>query len=141
MKRIFLSLALIATVSFSNAQKLSPAKVPAATKSAFAKAYPHTAGTWEKEDGNFEVNFKKAGKSMSAVITAKGAIKETESSIALGELPQAAHAYIAEHYKGKTIKDATKIVKADASLVYEARVGDTDLLFDGAGKFLQVEKD
>ena len=50
------SLALVAC-----GQKIDASKVPAAVKASFAKEYPGITPKWEKEDGKYEVNFKKDG--------------------------------------------------------------------------------
>jgi hypothetical protein len=58
MKRPFLLLAFGFTAITANAQKMKEADVPPAVKATFTKAYPNTkAGSWEKENGNYEAEF------------------------------------------------------------------------------------
>ena len=116
-------------------------KVPPAAKQAFAKAHPGATGKWEKEGVNYEVNFKENGKTMSCVIEPKGVILETETDIAISELPASASAYVKDHYKGAVIKDASAIVKNTGEMIYEAGVAHNDILFDKTGKFIKVVKD
>jgi uncharacterized lipoprotein NlpE involved in copper resistance len=123
------------------AQKLKESQVPSATRSAFQKQYPGTAAKWEKEAGNYEVNFKHGGKTMSAVIDKNGTIVETETDIAVTELPQSAREYVRQHYKGSTIKEAAQIVKQNGEVNYEAEVKGKDVIFDANGKFLKEAKD
>jgi uncharacterized membrane protein YkoI len=122
-------------------QKVNEDKLPAETKEAFKQKYPGTLGKWEKENGNYEVNFKKDGKTMSAVIDSKGAFLETETGISVTELPAGIESYIKSHYKGAAIKEAARIVKANGETVYEADVNKKDVLFDANGKFIKEAND
>lgn len=142
MKKLFVFL-LIGTALANTvlAQKLKESQVPAAAKSGFQKAYPNTAATWEKENENYEVNFKKDGKTMSVIISKTGAIAETETDIAIGELPETVQSYVKKNYKGAKIKEAAKIVKAGGDLTYEAEVNGKDVIFDSKGQFLKEVKE
>ena len=134
--------ALFATIGFAAcAQKLDAAKVPAAVKAAFAKQYPGVTATWEKENGNYEVNFKQNSNTMSALYTANGTLTESEMDIKITDLPATVLAYVKEHYKGKTVKEAAKITKADGSVNYEAEINGKDVIFDANGKFIKETKD
>jgi uncharacterized membrane protein YkoI len=142
MKKNLLGIFIVITFSTSAcAQKLEESKVAAAAKQAFQKKFPGIAGKWEKENGNYEVNFKKDNKTMSAVIDAKGSILETETDIAVKDLPTGVEAYIKTHYKGTAITEAAQIVKANGEIVYEAEVNKKDVLFDANGKFIKEAKD
>jgi uncharacterized membrane protein YkoI len=137
---------LIAIIVFTfsaavSAQKADPSKVPAMAKQAFAKQYPGITGKWEKENSNYEVNFKKDGKTMSAVIDEKGTILETETDITISSLPAGVESYIKTHYKGAAIKEAAQIIKANGEIIYEAEVNKKDVLFDANGKFIKEAKD
>ena len=123
------------------AQKINAAKVPAAVKTAFAKQYPGIAAKWEKEDGKYEAGFTQNGHIMSATYEPNGPLTETETDIAITELPAGAVAYVKTHCKGKSIKAAAKITKADGSVNYEAEVNGRDVIFDAEGKFLKEVKD
>src|SRR6476660_4131592 len=104
MKKMLFSVALLSAVSVQAQKNLSSSKVPAASKEAFAKAHPNVAGTWEKEDGDYEVTFKEGGREKSCVIDKTGSIKETETVVPVSELPASVTAYIAKHYKGVKVK-------------------------------------
>lgn len=123
------------------AQKIDEAKVPAAAKSSFMKQFPGTKAKWEKEGNDFEAGFDKGGKKMSAVFTADGTWKETETSIAVSALPATVQQYVKKNYPSDKIKEAAEIKKADGSVVYEAEVKGTDLLFDSNGTFIKSNKD
>lgn len=123
------------------AQKVNEKAVPAVVKTAFAKEYPGVVAKWEKENSKFEVNFKKDGKQMSALYEANGTLTETEASMKVTELPANVLSYVKEHYKGKTIKEASKITKATGIVNYEAEVSGMDVIFDASGKFIKEMKD
>jgi len=142
MKKIIMISALFVTFGFAAcAQKLDASKVPAAVKAAFAKQYPGITAGWEREDRNYEVNFKQNGNTMSALYEANGTLTETEMDIKVSDLPATVQSYIKEHYKGKTVKEAAKITKADGTVNYEAEVSGKDVIFDAAGKFIKEAKD
>lgn len=134
--------AMFATIGFAAcAQKLDASKVPVAVKAAFAKQYPGAIAKWEKEAGNYEVNFKQNGSTMSALYDANGTMKESEMDIKVADLPATVQAYIKEHYKGKTVKEAAIITKADGSVNYEAEINGKDVIFNSNGKFIKETKD
>ena len=112
--------------------------VPAAAKATLARLYPGVKNAkWEKEDGNYEVGFKNQGKQLSLVIDAKGTVLETETTIATSALPESVRAYVSQHHRGKSIKEAAEIVDAKGRKRYEAEVGGKDLLFDEKGAFIK----
>ncbi len=115
--------------------------VPASVKSAFQKSFPGiTVKKWDKEDGGYEANFNKDGKTMSATFDANGNWQETETDIKVSELPSAVSNYIKANYKGARIKEAA-ITETAKGKMYEAEVKGKDLLFDMQGRFLKVEED
>ncbi len=142
MKKILLMPTLVAAIGFNAyAQKLDAAKVPAEVKASFAKQYPGATARWEKEATKFEAAFKHNGNTMSALFEPNGTMTESEMDIKVTELPAAVLAYVKEHYKGKTIKEGAKILKADGTVNYEAEVAGRDVIFDTNGKFLKEVKD
>ena len=142
MKKVFLFAFAAVAVSFTACgQKLKESAVPSAVKQAFATKFPGISATWEKEDGAYEVSFKKNGHSMSQLINAQGVVLETETDISSTELPEQVRAYLEQHHKGSKIKETSKIEKADRSTIYEAEVNGKDLLFDDKGNFIKETKD
>ncbi|MBS1669057.1 MAG: PepSY-like domain-containing protein [Bacteroidetes bacterium] len=142
MKKILTGMLLSGALSFSAfAQKLDASKVPVHVKEAFAKKYPGITPKWEMEKGDFEAGFKQEGHTMSALFDSNGIMKESEVDIKVMELPSTVLAYVKEHYKGATIKEAAKITKADGTVNYEAEVNKMDVLFDINGKFIKEVKD
>ena len=137
----FLLFALIVTKVFSaDAQKILPSQIPDVVKASFAKQYPGVTATWEKEGNKYEAGFKKNNQLTSALFEENGIMTESEVIIKISELPTNVLAYIKQHYKGKTIKEGSKITKADGTINFEAEVGGKDIIFDAKGKFLKVTR-
>ena len=70
-----------------------------------------------------------------------GTILETETEIEVKGLPKTVQDYLKDHYKGAKISAASKIVRANGEVTYEALVSDKDLMFDSDGKFLRTAKE
>jgi len=135
MKTLFIAIGMMTTVCC-----MSQKSIPPAVQAAFTKAYPGiSVKKWDKEDGKFEANFMKDGKSMSVTYDANGSLEETEVNMAVEELSANIISYIKEHYEGATIKEAAMITKPNGDMMYEAEIKGKDLLFDMQGKFLKEE--
>lgn len=138
MKKAIMMLTIFVAIGFSAcAQKIDASKVPAAVKAAFVKQYPGISVKWEKEGAKYEAGFKQNGNTMSALYEATGKLTETERDIKVSELPAAVLVYVKDHYKGKSIKEAAIIMKADGTVNYEAEVGGKDVIFDAGGKIIK----
>lgn len=136
MKNTIIAFALLATVS------CTAQNVPVAVKTAFEKSFPNTTvKKWDKEDGNYEANFTKDSKTMSATFDANGKWMETETDIKVSELPAAVANYVKLNYKGAAIKEASILSNTESKKMYEAEVKGKDLVFDENGKFVKEEKD
>ena len=141
MKRfLLLNLALGCLLS-AYTQQISVNKVPSVVMEGFKKVHPRVSATWEWEDANYEANFREGNKSMSCVLDKQGTIIETETMIGLSELPPKARMYLAKNYKGKKVKEVSKIEKAGGQINYEVVMTGKELLFDAAGNFMRVEKE
>ena len=136
---IMIVAAVIALSVFS--QKLNESQVPAAVKTAFERKYPSVKASWDKEDANYEANFKHDGKAMSAVIGKNGTVVETETDIPVTDLPKAVQDYMKKNYPGVKIEEAARIVKANGDVNYEAEVHHKDVIFDAKGKYIKEAKD
>jgi hypothetical protein len=115
--------------------------VPTSVKQGFTRQYPGLTPRWEKEDGNYEASFHRNGRSMSVVMSPGGTILETETDIKVSELPTEALFYLKTHYKGHTIKEASKIEKRGGEINYEAMVKGSDVMFNVNGKYLREIKE
>ena len=142
MKKLLMMVALGSAIAISACgQKLDASKVPAAVKSAFATKYAGLSAQWEKEDGEYEANFKQDGNTMSAMFKPDGSFTESEMDIKVTELPASVLLYLKQHYTGKTIKEGAKITKADGTVNYEAEVSGKDVIFDANGRFIKEVKE
>lgn len=113
--------------------------VPTKVKTAIKKAYPQVKHfTWEKENGNFEGNWKVSGKDHSALFTPNGKFVGSETEINPSKLPAAAKEYAAKLNQGK-IQEASLNKDARGKITYEADIEDGTLLFDASGQFLKKE--
>ncbi len=132
MKNVLFSLLFLFCIAQLNAQRISTEKVPAAVKTAFQKAFPKATDIdWEKENNAFEAEFElETGEEITAVFSPEGVLLEIEQEMTVSTLPQP----VLDALKGKRIKEASKITKADGAIVYEAEVKRKDLLFDASGK-------
>lgn len=138
MKKLALLPMMMAVISLSAcAQKTT---VPGVVKTAFSKSFPGVSAKWDKEGEKYEANFKRNGSTISALFTADGGMLESETDIKKSELPTVVLTYVNSHYKGKAIKEAAKITKADGTVNYEAEVDGKDVIFDSNGNFLKEAK-
>ena len=141
MKKNMIMAFAVSSIGFAaSAQKIKTDQVPAKVKTSFAKQYPGAEVKWEKEAGNYEASFIKDGSVMSALYEANGTMTESEKDIKVSELPATVLAYVKANYKGKTVKEAAIITKADGTTTYEAEINGKDVIFDANGKFIKEMK-
>ena len=93
---------------------------------------------WEKEGADYEAGFEVGKAEMSAVITAAGILKETETEMPVAQLPVSVQKALAANYKSSKITEAAKIVTAaTGTTTYEAEVSQGgkhhDVLFNADG--------
>ena len=144
MKTLVLSIAAILTVSFANAQKVKEAEVPKSVVDAFQKKYPGSKATeWEKEDGNYEVEFDLKKVESSALFSAKGDFMAFEQEIKTSELPAGVAEYCKKNYPNHKISEASKITEANGKVSFEVELQngkeEFDVIFDDKGSFLKKE--
>ncbi|HTL80937.1 MAG TPA: PepSY-like domain-containing protein [Bacteroidia bacterium] len=141
MKKIFIIPALFFAYS-CEAQKMKAADVPEAVKNVVTAKYPGVkVETWSKEDGNYEAEFDVNNQETSLLMKEDGTVLETETEIAVADLPQGAKDYVTKNFPGKKIKEASKIVASDGAITYEAEVNGVDQIFDANGVFLKASKE
>jgi hypothetical protein len=141
MKRISKILSVVfAAGIFLASCKNGASDVPANAKSNFEKEFLDVNAKWDKEDSNFEANFKQNQKTMSVIYDANGNRLETEQEINVAALPQIIKDYVSKNYKGENIKEAAIITKPNGEENYEAEVKGNDLLFTKDGQFIKATK-
>ena len=137
MQKMMLLLTICLGAGFAAcAQKTPP---PAAVVAAFNQKFSNIEELkWGKEkNGDWEAEFEQAEVDMSANFSADGKWIETETEIKVADLPAPVKAAL----KGKRVKEAARIEKADGATVYEAEVRRKDMIFDANGNLQLEEKD
>lgn len=141
MKKLLLLAAAAAFTFQANAQKISSASVPEASKKAFAKDHPAVKDiSWEKENGNYEGNWKAGGFDHSAMYTSNGKFAGSETDISPTSLPLSIRDYMFKHYHTR-VKEASLDEDANRVKTYEADARGKAYIFDMQGKFLKVGED
>jgi Putative beta-lactamase-inhibitor-like, PepSY-like len=136
MQKMILLLAL----SFGIGSAACAQKTPStAVIAAFNQKFANVKGLkWEHEkNGDWEAEFEQGDMDMSANFNSDGKWLETETEIKVADLP----APVLTALKGKKVKEAAKILRADGSTVFEAEVKHKDMLFDASGKLISQGKD
>ena len=142
MKKLLLLIVLAIAGHQAPAQTLRAAQVPAAVKATFKAKFPAVkTNTWEKENGDFEAGFTLHGAPVSAVIAPGGELKETETGMAVAQLPAAVRATLARDFKTAKITEAATLVSGAGTTTYEAEVRQggqvRDVVFDAGGRVLK----
>ena len=137
MKRLLGLFLITAGLSMgAHAQKHSGDAVPAAVKESFARQFPNTAPRWEKTGDQYSAYFKHRRQDMSAVYAANGTLAETEEEIKVAQLPRPVVDYVAQHFRGSKITEATKITKANGEINYKACTKGSNMFFDASCTYL-----
>ena len=136
---LFILLAALRLAGPASAQQLAAARVPAAAVAAFHHAFPAAkAAKWETEGTDYEAGFVLGTATMSAVITAAGELRETETGLAPAQLPAPVRQALGARYAAYRVTEAAKIVTAaTGATTYEAEVSrggqHRDVLFRADG--------
>lgn len=142
MKKGVFLLTIITAAAFMNAQKVQQKDVSTAVQNGFQKQFPAVKDVqWEKENGNYEAEFKANGKKTSVVVSPSGSVLETETEMSITLLSAPVKTYIAKNYPNQKIKEAAKITDGKGIATYEVELVGKDLIFDSKGNFLKEKKD
>jgi len=137
MKKIlFLSLVALASCFSAFAQK----NPPQAVLNSFNQKFPGATDVeWSREkNGEWEAEFDAAeGRETSTNFSPDGAWLETETEIAVAELPAAVRDAVAKMRPGKKIREAARILDASGGTSYEVEIGRKDLIFDAEGNLVR----
>lgn len=136
----FISLALISACNQADNSK----NVPENIKNIFMKSHPNaTILKWNDESPVWEAKYKDGDETGAVSYNADCAITETELVVNETQLPNDSLIpnYIKTNYPNEKIQSCEKITKANGSITYEIQITGKEVVFDHAGKFLEVEKD
>lgn len=137
MKKLLGIILIAAGLSMdAHAQKHTGDEVPLAVKEAFDRQFPGTAPRWEKLGDQYGAHFKHRRLEMSAVYAGDGTLTETEQEIKVAQLPRPVVDYVAQHFRGSKITEATKITRANGEINYKACLKGRDMLFDASCTYL-----
>lgn len=137
--RLVVVLSMLSLVSFG--QKVKEKEVPQIIKKALHEKYPTAKPVkWDKEKNNYEASFDANEVDISVLFNQDGKIVETEVEIQISKLPKNALVYIKKHFKNQKVKEAAKITNQKGKVIYEAEIAGKDILFDGNGSFIKVNK-
>lgn len=133
MRKIFITQLLFVGL-YMHAQT----KVSLAISNAFSKKFPDAQNVkWGKENAKeYEAEFTLKGIKTSANYDLLGNWKETETEIAVKDLPETILKSIQLKFPSAIISSATKIEKADGKNIYEA-----DLKVSGKKKEVELWED
>jgi hypothetical protein len=132
-------LIMVAIIAMFSTTALFATEVPEVVKKAFQQKFPTAKKVkWEKEKNNdFEASFILNDKEISALYSMDGQLKETETEIAVSELPKSVLDALAKKDANAKIEEAEKIERSDNTIIYETEVKinkkKTELLFDSNG--------
>lgn len=135
MKKIFIVLAAAILISSCVHSQI---KVTDAAKKAFASKFPNAKNVkWGKENAHeYEAEFKLNDQSISANFKLDGSWVETESSIAVSDLPSAVTNAIKLKYPGTILNEAEKVEMPGGKTVYE-----TVVKVNGKKKEIEINPD
>ncbi|MBN2616405.1 MAG: PepSY-like domain-containing protein [Bacteroidales bacterium] len=140
-----LSFILITLFLFMGLGACSQSRVPDAVKTAFVTKFPTVKkADWSREGNTeWEAEFVLNNKDMSANFDRNGNWKETETSLALSELPETVQSALRQNFSDFEAKEAAFSETPSAS-VYEVIIkkGTTrlEISFDADGKIVSQEK-
>jgi hypothetical protein len=142
MKTLFTIFTLGLGFSFANAQTIKEVDVPVPVKEAFKNQYPTAkVEKWEKEDSNYEVEFKVNKVETSVMFDSNGKFLSSEIEIKVSELPKGILDYVSNNFAGKKVKESSKITNADGNINYEVEIENIDYIFDSNGSLIKKEED
>lgn len=141
MKKIITVLVISLSFTGTNSQQITKTAIPVAVKSSFAKMFPGVnEAKWDKEKNLYKASYTHGQHKGSVLFDSTGKWLEREISIAIQGLPQKALAYMKGHFKGQTLKEASKITKANGEILYEAEIKDKKIFFSCEGIFLRMDR-
>lgn len=119
-RTMFLLFAFLLLPFFQSAQDLKKEQVPQSVQKAFEQRYPQIKKTsWEREDGNYEVEFHQNGKEVEICFDGEGNWLQTATEMDPKELPEKVKAFLQTNYTGYKIKELMHIKTGKNETYYE----------------------
>ena len=138
---ILLSAILFITFSIS-AQKVNSSDVPLEVRTTLAEMYPGAPNvTWEFVNGKYVAGFKETGVETSVFFLPAGSYLQTETKILVTSLPAGVNSYASKNFPGNEISTAKRIIDADGTFRFKAKIGNSNYLFDADGIYISKATD
>ena len=124
----------------AEAQSVRNKDIPDKVKQSMESMYPQASKVqWEMHDGMYEASFMVNDKKTSVVFSDQGQFSESETEIAMDELPELAQYYVTYHLSSETIEEIEKETDAHGVVTYEVETDGGEYLFSAEGKLLSKE--
>jgi hypothetical protein len=154
MKKLFILATCLVALAFSGlqsgamAQDMEEKAIPAPVMTAFKSRFPNAAESkWKKtKTGKYEAKFKQAGQKAEAKFMSDGKWDSAEITKTPNDLPATAAEYLKKNYANQAIDKVEWKEEAAGKQEYEVKLKkdnngkQTELTFDGAGKFIKEKK-
>ena len=145
MKRnSLLMISTFAAILSACGQKLDSSKVPTEVKEAFTKRFPGVKEKWEKENSDYEAEFKINGVEQSSNFDFAGKWLVTETEVKTKDLPVAVIAVLKKDFIDFKVEEAEKVEHAPDELFYELALekgeSNIELKISYEGKIISKEE-
>lgn len=98
----------------SCSNEIQESKVPSVVKNTLVTTFSYTGPVdWEKEQGNYEAEFREDTLGYKALISPQGALLRYKEPIARNELPAPVQQVLQEQYRDHGVEDLEKLVMGE----------------------------
>lgn len=112
MKAILFSMMLAGLTMASCSSDIKESKVPSVVKNTLVTKFSYSGPVdWEKEQGNYEAEFREDTLGYKALISPQGNLLRYKEPIALNELPAAVRQTLQAQYRDHGVEDLEKVVR------------------------------
>ena len=140
MKILYLMMAVLFLSVQAEAQSVRNKDIPDKVKQSMESMYPQASKVqWEMHDGMYEASFMVNDKKTSVVFSNQGQFSESETEIAMDQLPELAQYYVTYHLSSETIEEIEMETDAHGVVTYEVETDGGEYLFSAEGKLLSKE--
>ena len=140
MKILYLMMAVLFLSVQAEAQSVRNKDIPDKVKQSMESMYPQASKVqWEMHDGMYEASFMVNDKKTSVVFSDQGQFSESETEIAMDQLPELAQYYVTYHLSSETIEEIEMETDAHGVVTYEVETDGGEYLFSAEGKLLSKE--
>lgn len=105
-------------------------RIPEVVLEAYKNEYKEVKAHWTVEGKNFEAEFKYQGRSTSVLYDSLGNKLETETECAWSEIPEKLTQKIKVMFPKAHIKETSRLLLADGSVLYEFEVKGQDVFLN-----------